>query len=72
MIVRTESETFKVDYYLDADGQVTQLDYEGAPSHISVKPKKLVTEDDADSSGSDAVSASVQSPMPGRVVKVFV
>ena len=57
---------------MDADGQVTQLDYEGAPSHISVKTKKLVTEDDAESSGSDSVSASVQSPMPGRVVKVFV
>ena len=39
LIVRTESETFKVDYYLDLDGNVTQLDYEGAPSHISVKKK---------------------------------
>ena len=37
LIVRTESETFKVDYYLDLDGNVTQLDYEGSPSHISVK-----------------------------------
>ena len=37
LIVRTESETFKVDYYLDANGDVTQLDYEGAPAHISAK-----------------------------------
>ena len=51
LIVRTESETFKVDYYLDANGDVTQLDYEGAPAHISAKQKKLVTEDDVDSQG---------------------
>lgn len=34
IIIRTESETFKVDYYMDDQGSVTQLDYEGAPSHI--------------------------------------
>ena len=34
LIVRTESETYKVDFYLDADDNVTQLDYEGAPISI--------------------------------------
>ena len=72
LIVRTESETFKVDYYLDMEGNVTQLDYEGAPSHISVKKKKLVTEEDAENAGGANVTPSVLSPMPGRVVKVFV
>ena len=72
LIVRTESETFKVDYYLDLDGNVTQLDYEGSPSHISVKTQKLVTEEDAEGEGAGSISANVVSPMPGRVVKVFV
>ena len=31
LIVRTESETFKVDFYMDNTGAVTQLDYEGSP-----------------------------------------
>ena len=72
LIVRTESETFKVDYYLDANGDVTQLDYEGAPAHISAKKMKLVTEDDVDSQGGGVQTSTVVSPMPGRVVKVFV
>lgn len=49
LIVRTKSETFKVDFYLDSNNIVTQLDYEGAPLNIYVKPKKLVTEEEADS-----------------------
>lgn len=72
IIVRTESETFKVDFYMDAEDVVTQLDYEGAPLDITVKPKKLVTLDDIDESGSSKASNIVVSPMPGRVVKVFV
>jgi acetyl/propionyl-CoA carboxylase alpha subunit len=43
IIVRTKSETFKVDFYMDQEDKVTQLDYEGAPLNIYVKPKKLVT-----------------------------
>lgn len=72
LIVRTESETFKVDYYLDSLGAVTQLDYEGAPSVISAKKMKLVTADDVDSPGDGVQTSTVVSPMPGRVVKVFV
>ena len=34
LIVRTESETFKVDFYMDAQGKVTQLDYEGSPLQL--------------------------------------
>lgn len=34
LIVRTDSETFKVDYYMDGTGKVTQLDYEGSPLPI--------------------------------------
>lgn len=73
IIVRTNSETFKVDYYMDQDDKVTQLDYEGAPLNIYVKPKKLVTQEEAER---DMVGAApkvaITSPMPGRVVKVFV
>ena len=72
LIVRTKSETFKVDFYLDQNNNVTELDYEGAPLDVYVKPKKLVTEEDADSNSSgSAVAAACVSPMPGRVVKVF-
>jgi len=72
IIVRTKSETFKVDYYMDKDDKVTQLDYEGAPLNIYVKPKKLVTAEQAemDMSG-NAPNVAIVSPMPGRVVKVF-
>ena len=72
LILRTKSETYKVDYYLDKNNSVSQLDYEGAPLNIYVKPKKLVTPEDAerDVSGGGAPAAAV-SPMPGRVVKVF-
>ena len=31
LIVRTESETYKVDFYMDHKDNVIQLDYEGAP-----------------------------------------
>ena len=72
LIVRTESETFKVDFYMDGAGTVTQLDYEGAPLAVTVVPKRLVTEEDAASGGPGKAAASVVSPMPGRVVKVFV
>lgn len=71
LIVRTESELFKVDYYMDSEDAVTQLDYEGAPLKVSVKPKKLVSEEDAANKDSGSVSSSVVSPMPGRVVKIF-
>ena len=72
LIVRTKSEIFKVDFYIDKNDQVTQLDYEGAPLNVYVKPRKLVTEDDAASGGAGSGETSVKSPMPGRVVKVFV
>ena len=51
---------------------MTQLDYEGAPLNYYVKPKKLVTAEDAERSESgDSAPAAVVSPMPGRIVKVF-
>jgi len=34
LIVRTESEAFKVDFYMDQFDNVTQLDYEGHPLKI--------------------------------------
>jgi len=34
LIVRTESETYKVDYYFDKEDMVTQVDYEGSPLNI--------------------------------------
>ena len=37
-----------------------------------VKPKKLVTAEDAANEGAGGVQSAVVSPMPGRVVKVFV
>lgn len=45
VIVRTDSEQFKVDFYIDQDHKVTQLDYEGYPLEIRVKDNKLITED---------------------------
>ncbi len=73
IIIRTKSETFKVDFYMDKEDNVTQLDYEGAPLNVYVKPRKLVTEEEAESGGNVGLGASsVLSPMPGRVVKVFV
>lgn len=38
LIVRTESEIFKVDFYMDQEDFVTQLDYEGAPLNIVSYP----------------------------------
>jgi len=38
LIVRTESEAFKVDFYMDQLDNVTQLDYEGHPLKIVSKP----------------------------------
>ena len=72
LIVRTDSEIYKVDFYIDKDQQITQLDYEGAPLNIRVRYKQLVTEEDADNTGSNTASNLVVSPMPGRVVKCFV
>ncbi len=41
--------------------------------NVYVKPRKLVTEEEAESGGNAGPGASsVMSPMPGRVVKVFV
>ena len=37
LIIRTEHETYKVDYYLDHEDTVTQLDYEGNPLPIVSK-----------------------------------
>ena len=71
LIVRTDAEQFKVDFYMDQDDTVTQLDYEGAPVDLRVKPLKLVTEDDV-SHKAGAGSDKVLSPMPGRVIKTFV
>ena len=34
LIVRTESETYKVDYYFGKDDMVSQVDYEGSPLNI--------------------------------------
>ena len=41
IIVRTDSETFKVDFYMDNNDNVTQLDYEGAPLSIVSIPIAL-------------------------------
>ena len=71
LIVRTNSETYKVDFYMDKKNVITQLDYEGSPLRMYAKPKKLVTEEDAERSESGAVNPAVVSPMPGRIVKVF-
>ena len=71
LIVRTKSETYKVDYYMDQNNVITQLDYEGSPLRMYVKPKKLVTEEDADRAQSGAINPALVSPMPGRIVKVF-
>lgn len=72
-MVRTQSETFRVDYYLSENDNITQLDYEGAPLNIYVKPKKLIkAEDVEDASGASPRSALILSPMPGRIVKAFV
>ena len=71
LVIRTESETFKVDFYMDQDDNVTQLDYEGSPLSIYYKRKPLVTEETADATPG-AADSQVKSPMPGRVVKVFV
>mgnify|MGYP001946027810 CR=1 FL=1 len=44
LIVRTESEIFKVDFYMDSNDLVTQLDYEGAPLNIvSQSPSPRLT-----------------------------
>ena len=73
LVVRTQSETFRVDYYLSENDTVTQLDYEGAPLNIYVKPKKLITAEDVEDSGNASPrSALILSPMPGRIVKAFV
>ena len=73
LVVRTQSETFRVDYYLSENDTVTQLDYEGAPLNIYVKPKKLITAEDVEDRGSASPrSALILSPMPGRIVKAFV
>lgn len=37
-----------------------------------VKPKRLITAEDADESAASGKAAALVSPMPGRVVKVFV
>jgi hypothetical protein len=34
LIVRTDSEQYKVDYYMDNNDEVIHLDYEGAPLPI--------------------------------------
>lgn len=58
---------------MDNEDNVIQLDYEGAPLKLHAKPWKLVTEEEAAGKGSAAAAQNaVKSPMPGRVVKVFV
>jgi hypothetical protein len=37
LVVRTEHETYKVDYYMDNEDVVTQLDYDGHPLTIRAK-----------------------------------
>ena len=68
VIVRTATDSYQVDYYMDEDDNVTQLDYEGAPLNIRVKPRML--EKEAGEAGE--MSDHVKSPMPGTVVKAFV
>ena len=72
LIVRTDSEIYKVDFYIDKDQQITQLDYEGAPLNMTVSPNKLVSAEDVENTGESSASNKVVSPMPGRVVKCFV
>ena len=66
--MRTNTDAFKVNYYMDEHDNITQLDYEGAPLAIKVKPKVLESENDV----AGAMGDNVVSPMPGTVVKVFV
>ena len=68
VIVRTATDSYQVHYYLDEDDNVTQLDYEGAPLNIKVKPRELEKE----RSEAGEISDHVKSPMPGTVVKTFV
>jgi biotin carboxyl carrier protein len=60
-----------VDYYIDENNRVTQLDYEGEPMSLQVKASHLVTEEDGDGSAAAAASAKIVSPMPGTVTKVY-
>jgi len=68
VIVRTDSEQYKVNYYIDEDDNITQIDYEGAPLEWRVKPRSLEKEE----SETPQIVNFVKSPMPGTVVKVFV
>lgn len=69
VVVRDDHHQFLVDFFMDPEtGEVTQLDYEGAPLKATVKHLPLLREDSAD----DVVASDhVKSPMPGTVVKVF-
>lgn len=60
-----------VDYYIDQNNRVTQLDYEGEPMSLQIKVSKLVTEEDESGAAATAAAAKIVSPMPGTVTKVF-
>jgi len=74
LILRTDQEIFKVDFFIGEDDEVIQIDYDDNPIPIRAKPNKLVTEEDVMTLqiGGAAVQTSVVSPMPGRIVKCFV
>jgi biotin carboxyl carrier protein len=60
-----------VDYYIDENNRVTQLDYEGEPMSLQVKGSQLVTEEEESGAAAAAATAKIVSPMPGTVTKVF-
>jgi len=72
LLIRTDQENFKVDFYLDNHGNITQLDYDGNPINIYIKPNKLITEEDVAAASAEPGASFVVSPMPGRIVKCFV
>jgi len=63
-----------INYYIDDDNNITQLDYEGNPSELQAKKISLIQEGEEQQltvgeGGGNA--GQIVSPMPGRVVKVF-
>lgn len=68
VFVRTDSEEYKVDYFMDRSGHVTTLDYEGYPLPYYVK--HIALEEGLDDAA--AISDHLKSPMPGTVAKLFV
>lgn len=69
VLVRTDSEQYRVDYFIDKDGKVITLDYESSPYPIVVKKSELVKEEAHDGG---IAADHIKSPMPGTVAKVYV